>query len=136
MSRACYLAGPMRGYENFNFPAFHAAAEKLRQAGWVVFNPAEMDIELDGMNEDGSGLTEVEAGSYESLRRYAHRDTQLLINKLKSENEDAIVLLPRWQESVGARAETGVAQWVQLQVIPYDSGTWQKAAPFQKEIYL
>ena len=38
-----YLAGPMRGYANFNFPAFDYAAAKLRNKGFEVFSPAERD---------------------------------------------------------------------------------------------
>jgi hypothetical protein len=40
MSRV-YIAGPMTGLPEFNFPAFHAAAKAWREAGWEVFNPAE-----------------------------------------------------------------------------------------------
>jgi hypothetical protein len=36
-----YLAGPMTGLEDFNRPAFHAAARRLRAAGALVLNPAE-----------------------------------------------------------------------------------------------
>ena len=46
-----YVAGPMRGIPEFNFPAFFAAADKLRGDGFAVFNPAERDNEhrcLDG----------------------------------------------------------------------------------------
>lgn len=36
-----YLAGPMSGIPGFNYAAFHAAARKLRGAGFDVLNPAE-----------------------------------------------------------------------------------------------
>lgn len=35
-----YLAGPMRGKEDHNFPAFHFAAAKPREQGYEVFSPA------------------------------------------------------------------------------------------------
>jgi hypothetical protein len=45
----------MRGHEHLNYPAFLAAAKELRSHGWSVFNPAEMDIELDGVGENAEG---------------------------------------------------------------------------------
>lgn len=33
-----YIAGPMSGIEGLNHPAFHAAAARLRHAGFVVEN--------------------------------------------------------------------------------------------------
>lgn len=36
-----YLAGPMTGYPDNNYPAFHAAARRLRRGGFAVLNPAE-----------------------------------------------------------------------------------------------
>ena len=43
-----YLAGPMRGIANFNFPAFDFAAHKLRNQGFYVFSPAERDRSIYG----------------------------------------------------------------------------------------
>jgi len=41
--KTIYLSGPMSGLPGFNFPAFHAAAAKLRADGFTVLNPAETD---------------------------------------------------------------------------------------------
>jgi hypothetical protein len=34
-----FIAGPMRGLHEFDFPAFHRTAAKLRAEGHEVFNP-------------------------------------------------------------------------------------------------
>ena len=36
-----YIAGPMTGIPEFNFPAFDKAAQAWREAGWDVCNPAD-----------------------------------------------------------------------------------------------
>ena len=43
--KTAYIAGPMRGYDNFNFEAFHAASFDLRSRGYIVYSPAEHDEE-------------------------------------------------------------------------------------------
>jgi hypothetical protein len=40
-----YLAGPMTGYPELNFPAFHAEAMRLRDLGFEIVNPAEINAE-------------------------------------------------------------------------------------------
>ena len=40
-----YLAGPMTGYPNLNFPLFHSEAARLRAMGYVVVNPAEINAD-------------------------------------------------------------------------------------------
>lgn len=39
-----YIAGPMTGYVDLNFPAFQAEAAALRSAGLEVINPAEINV--------------------------------------------------------------------------------------------
>ena len=62
-----YLSGPMTGYDQFNFPAFHEAAARLRALGHDVDNPAEHfggDTSLSWetyMREDVKGVAEAEA---------------------------------------------------------------------------
>lgn len=38
-----YIAGPMTGLPDLNFPAFHAEAARLRALGYEVSNPAEIN---------------------------------------------------------------------------------------------
>ena len=38
-----YVAGPMTGIQDLNFPAFHAQAAQLRADGHQVVNPAELN---------------------------------------------------------------------------------------------
>ena len=38
-----YVAGPMRGIDLFNFPAFDLAKAEMTRAGWHVISPADMD---------------------------------------------------------------------------------------------
>ncbi len=106
----CYIAGPMRGRPEYNYPAFHAAAEALRLVGWYVYNPAEMDMVRD------TGAQEYPA-HFRSLRRYAERDLGVIHGKLRGECGDAIVLLPGWETSAGAQAEHATAKWVNLRVL-------------------
>jgi len=108
----CYLAGPMRGYVDYNKPAFYDGEARLLAAGWAqVLNPARMDDVLDGP------LGLVEDGTPNAWRRYARRDLLAIIDQLRGEEGDALVLLPGWEASTGANAEYRVAKWVGLQIL-------------------
>ncbi len=82
-----YVAGPMTGLPDLNFPAFNAAAAELRAEGWHVENPAEHGI------VDGAQWSD-----------YMHTDLQQLSTCC------AIYLLPGWSKSRGATLEAHVAQ--------------------------
>jgi hypothetical protein len=110
-----YLAGPMRGIPHFNYPAFHAAAAKLRTEGWEVFSPAERDIERDGKDwgaEGASGdLAEISAKGFD-LRVALGDDLAWICAEA-----DAVAMLPGWENSKGATAERATAIALGLQVI-------------------
>ena len=38
-----YIAGPMTGYAEMNFPAFNTAAARVRALGHEAVNPVEID---------------------------------------------------------------------------------------------
>lgn len=110
-----YLAGPMRGYKNFNFPAFDYAAGKLRAKGNDVFSPAERDRDVHGggleKNETGS---EDEAASNHgfSLREALKADCDWICDYA-----DTVALLPGWEKSSGANAELALAKALNLNVM-------------------
>lgn len=114
-----YLAGPMRGIKDFNFPTFFRAAAKLREQGHFVFNPAERDT-----NEWGAERLKSETGSeaevaaklgFEGLslaRQCFLADTHFICSKA-----DAIYLLPGWESSRGATAERALGVAIGLEVV-------------------
>lgn len=105
-----YIAGPMRGIPEFNFPAFNAAAKELRAKGHTVFNPAERDIErhngVDISKGNETGDEELCAKEHGfSLRQALKEDTEFICL-----HADTIAMLPGWEESLGAKAELALAR--------------------------
>ena len=95
-----YLAGPMTGIEEFNYPAFHAAAKRLRAEGHTVFNPAEID-----------------GGAADKSHAYYMRvDLRALVDC------EAIMVLPGWLDSRGARLEVQIAVECDLPLYEADTG--------------
>jgi hypothetical protein len=114
--KRCYVAGPMRGIPEFNFPAFHAAAAKLRAEGWEVFNPAEKDNERHGTDISKGNVTgdeDIAAKQHGfNLREALGIDLAYICGKA-----DAIALLPGWETSKGANAERATAVALGLEII-------------------
>ena len=81
-----YLAGPMSGYQDLNFPAFHAEAARLRALGYEVVNPAEIN-----------------AGTSAEWADCMRADIRELVNC------DAVALLTGWEKSKGANLEVHIA---------------------------
>src|SRR5689334_4430148 len=111
-----YVAGPMRGIPEFNFPAFNAATQKLRQDGHFVFNPAERDMERHGTDiskGNSTGSLEQAAKEHGFNLRDALCDDLTFICK----TADAVALLPGWQRSKGATAERATAEALGLEII-------------------
>ena len=106
------LAGPMRGYPEFNFPAFHAAAKQLRVAGYVVFSPAEKGLEKHA---------EANQESLAFRRAVFKLDTEWIC-----EHADGVALLPDWLKSKGAIAEDALAHAIGLPSLNVD--TWLRDA--------
>lgn len=91
MIRRIYIAGPMSGHPEFNFPAFRAAAAFLRERGHEVVSPHEVGEALGGPD---CGLT---------AAQFLAADIRHLIEC------EAVALLPGWERSIGARCEAAIA---------------------------
>lgn len=110
-----YIAGPMSGYPEFNFPAFFRAEEILTAAGYEVFNPAnkESERELDpGAYEVGDAALAKDKGF--DFRECYTWDVMKVIEA------DAIFMLPGWEDSPGARGEHAVAVAMRKHFPEYD----------------
>lgn len=99
-----YLAGPMTGIPEYNFPAFIAAAAKLRDLGNVVFNPAEADLAEWGTIEEV-----LKKANYRDCLR---KDLNYILDKA-----DAIAILPGWESSKGCAAELALAKALKLPIM-------------------
>ncbi len=100
--KTIYIAGPMTGIPEHNFPAFNEAAARLREEGWFVVNPAE----------NFGGRTDLPRHEYMRL------DIKMLADC------EAIYLLPGWERSRGAMMEYKVALELELDVYG-----WARATP-------
>jgi hypothetical protein len=79
-----YIAGPMRGYPEHNFPAFDKAEKEIAAAGHIPVSPHQ-------------------APKQDSPTNYLKYDIALLVSC------DAICLLSGWEASIGAKCEVAVA---------------------------
>lgn len=88
-----YIAGPMTGLPELNFPAFHQAAEWLRGMGHEVVNPAEIN-------------PDVSMEWHECMRA----DIAQLVTC------QCIYLLPGWEDSRGAKLEHHIAERLGMRI--------------------
>tara|TARA_Y100000034_G_scaffold77797_1_gene93527 strand:+ start:716 stop:1126 length:411 start_codon:yes stop_codon:yes gene_type:complete len=101
-----YIAGPMRGIEGFNFPAFDRQAKVLREQGWVVINPAEIDRELGSPSSDPMEYDPVtNYEDHEFMRVALKRDTSVICDDCT-----AMYMMAKWEISRGALAEWHLAK--------------------------
>ena len=90
-----YISGPMTGYPDFNYPAFHAAEQHLADLGHEPLNPARHPKQ-------------------ETWADYLRLD---LVDVLAA---DAVAVLPGWECSRGAVLEVHVAHALGMAVLPIE----------------
>lgn len=109
----------MRGYPQFNFPAFDAAAARLRGLGHNVFNPADHDRATHGDDfADGNDQGDEDAAT--ASHGFNLRDALGADLAFITAHADAVAVLPGWEKSKGATAEVSTALALGLIVAPFD----------------
>lgn len=111
-----YIAGPMRGIPEYNFPAFDAAEQMLLELGsFMPVSPASMDRQL--------GFDETDPKATVDIRECMKRDLAEICHA------DAIAFLPGWELSSGAKAERALGLCLGLrffQVNPDNGTIWEE----------
>jgi nucleoside 2-deoxyribosyltransferase len=101
--KTIYIAGPMSGYPEFNYPAFDMAEKVLRKVGFDVFNPATNDANVKKMGEAYANGDSVGVNKVRDFREVYLWDITKVIEA------DGIYMLMGWQFSPGAIGEHSVA---------------------------
>ena len=99
-----YVCGPMSGKDNYNFPAFDQATYKLRMAGYIVSNPADMDRASGYSLEILNNMSKEEFK--ELIKQVFPRDIAVVCVC------DGVAFLPGAFDSKGACAEIACAKAV------------------------
>ena len=102
-----YIAGPMSGLPDSNYPAFHAAAAALRAADHTVLNPAENPAPPEGHPNPWQYYMRM------SLKQIADAESLYMLNG--------------WENSEGASIE----QWLAIHLsydVYYEGGSEVPAA--------
>jgi hypothetical protein len=106
-----YVAGPMRGKPEFNFPAFKRATELLRSFHYEVFSPAENDLNKGFDPKKGDGFAPT-GETTDALRSALSDDTKWICEKATH-----IYMLKGWEKSTGATAEHALAKALGLEIM-------------------
>ena len=106
-----YIAGPMRGIEFYNFPAFDATKKFLEGNGHTVVSPADIDRSLGHNPLESEDQDWNEFPDCLTLKNTILRDVVAILDC------DAVWLLQGWENSKGATAERAIADWAGKEIL-------------------
>ena len=97
--RRIYIAGPMHGYPDNNYPAFIAAEEYLKGLGYAIENPARTAPEFQHRTPNRMELDEIIKADLEKIMECT-----------------GMYMLNGWETSIGAMAEFHLARWLGIKI--------------------
>jgi hypothetical protein len=92
-----YIAGPMTGLPEFNYPAFHKAAADLAALGHTPINPADSE-------------SQNATGKPQEWTWYMRHGLRALVDA------EAVALLDGWEDSRGSAVEVFVANALRMEI--------------------
>lgn len=120
MKRVIYLAGPMAGLPEKNFPMFNHVVSRLRYRGHRVYSPHEFP-------SNGAGNT------FDMRRAFAMYSNFICLEA------DMLIMLPGWEQSLGVSAELALAMYCKIDICTWnvdidDYIPWDGKSPFVPDI--
>lgn len=110
--KKAYIAGPMRGIEDYNFPAFDTAARFVYEMGYHPISPAAMDRLFEGWAK--APPKHLTFGP-DDLRRFMRRDLITILDL--NPKTDMLYMLKGWRDSKGAVTEKALADALDINVV-------------------
>ena len=104
-----YIAGPMQGIADSNFPAFDEAKARWEAAGHHVYCPACLSRAVPWEDDP---------------RMFMRLDLSCVMQA------DAVAVLPGWRDSSGSTVEVALAQFIGIPI--YDAMTMAEIKPQRK----
>jgi nucleoside 2-deoxyribosyltransferase len=99
LDKIYYVSGPMTGYPDFNYPAFHRCCNRLRPMGFKIISPHEIKAPTQAF--------ENELAQWEWYMRQCEEQFTKVTG--------GIIMLRGWPESSGANRELG---WALARALP------------------
>lgn len=106
-----YLAGPRTGIADYNRAEFINAATHLRGTGWQILSPVELDDPEDGMESGAAGDVLPDDVYLPGLEK--------CLAAMLAARVDAVIVLPGWEDSRGARLEVETAHGLGKSILRY-----------------
>lgn len=136
-----YLAGPMSGIPQYNFPKFERIAKELRQAGYEIISPAELDsdaIRTEALASDDGKIDGQLPVDNKTLKIGGETWGQILGRDVRviADEADGVVVMDGWENSKGARLEVFVANLGKRQLMVYDPNHPYMMRPMEWDEYL
>ena len=130
-----YLAGPMTGIPQFNFPLFYEAAGVIRAVSqFDVLSPAEIDSKKSRLAAEMNVVGDPDL--YRDMTGETWGDLLSRDVKLIADEADGVIVLPGWEQSRGARLEVFVAALSDKPVYDYELWGNEKGATLIRDKHL